>query len=208
MCFRLGVQPRLHQWRHGEGTPAASKWRHSHPDVWTSAYDPVRLQPQSGQSWPLQQPQVHLLDVCPHQRKAVWASSYYILYLESIKALVQLQWVLHYVCILYLCHHIHHATESQHGPIKVISHGRKMVNVWDWRCEDFFVSVGLEMRMWFQISCKLFLRVEVHYYCLFSECLNTCKAFLCTVWVTATCFIYIEYYSIIVVVTLKMSIFC
>lgn len=79
-CFRLGVQSGLHQRGHGEGTPAASQRRYSHPDVRTPAHDPVRLQPQPGQSGPLQQQQVQLLDV--------W--NYEISYPESIKALVQL----------------------------------------------------------------------------------------------------------------------
>lgn len=105
LCFRLGVQPRLHQRGHGEGTPAASQWRHPHPDVRPSAYDPVRLQPQPGQSGSLQQPQVHLLDERPHQGVEVWAYESVQVIISStptaLKHSYSCKWVLHYVYYIY-----------------------------------------------------------------------------------------------------------
>lgn len=61
LCFRLGLQPGLHRWGHGEGTPASAQWGHLHPDVWTPSHDPVCLQSQPGPRGPRQRPEIHLL---------------------------------------------------------------------------------------------------------------------------------------------------
>lgn len=73
--------------------------------MWTSTYDPVRLQPKPGQSRPLEQLHVHLLDVRYTKGVQVFDEKEHLNIISaiiiSIKALVQLQWVLHYVYYIY-----------------------------------------------------------------------------------------------------------